>query len=109
MFRDQCVHPRPFPVSLADVDANQNHSVGELHQTINELPEILVLRQQDASFRKGGLQDFIIRDACLSFRHIGDIVAGSPETGHDARVAALIGKKFHGFTRYPKAICSSAR
>ena len=34
---------------------------------------------------------------------------GGPETGHDARVAAFIGKKFHRFTRYPKAICSSAR
>ena len=109
MLRDQRFHARPFFVSIPDVDSNQNHSVCGLFQTINELAEILVLRQQDATFRKGGLQDFIIRDARLSFRYVGDVVAGDPETGHDACVAALIGKKFHEFTRYRKAICSSAR
>jgi hypothetical protein len=58
---------------------------------------------------KGGLQYFIIGYACQSFRHISDIVTISPEVGDDARIAAFIGKKFHFFTIYPKAICSSAR
>lgn len=96
-------------MSLPDVYADQNHAVGRFFQSVNELSEILVLRQQDAAFTKGSLQDFIIGDACLLFGHIEDIVTGRPETGHDARVTALIGKKFHVSTRYPKAICSSAR
>jgi len=92
MLSDQRFHARPFSVSVQDVDADQNHAIGGFLQTVNELPEILVLRQQDATFAKGGLQDFIIGDACLLFEHVGDIVAGSPETGHDARITALIGK-----------------
>ena len=42
-------------------------------------------------------------------KHISDIMAISPEAGDDAGIATLIGKKFHVFTIYPKAICSSAR
>lgn len=109
MLRDQRFHARPFSVSLSYINANQNHSQGWFLQTVNEFTEILVFRQQNATFRKGNLQDFIVGDAGPSFRHINDVVTGSPKAGYNARVAALIGKKFHGFTRYPKAICSSAR
>jgi len=109
MFRDQRFQSRPFLMSFLDINANQDYSTGRLLQTINEFPEILVLRQQDATFNKGVLQNFIIRDACLSFKHISDIVTISPEAGDDAGIAALIGKKFHFFTIYPKAISSSAR
>lgn len=96
-------------MSFPDISANQNYSTGRLIQTINEFPEILVLRQQDATFNKGGLQNFIIRDACLSFKQISDVVTVSPEAGNDAGIAALLGKKSHCFTIYPKAISSSAR
>lgn len=96
-------------MSFLDINANQNNSVGGLLQPINEFPEILVLRQQDAAFNKGVLQNFIIRDACLSFKHVSNIVTISPKSGDDPGIAALIGKKFHIFTIYPKAICSSAR
>ena len=109
MFLDQRFQARPFLTSFLDINANQNYSTGRLLQTINEFPEILVLRQQDATVNKGVLQNFIIRDACLSFKHISDIVTISPEAGDDAGIAALIGKKFHFFITYPKAICSSAR
>ena len=109
MFLDQRFQARPFLTSFLDINANQNYSTGRLLQTINEFPEILVLRQQDATVNKGVLQNFIIRDACLSFKYISDIVTISPEAGDDAGIAALIGKKFHFFITYPKAICSSAR
>lgn len=95
MFRDQRFQSRPFLMSFLDINANQNYSTGRLLQTINEFPEILVLRQQDATFNKGVLQNFIIGYACLSFKHISDIVTISPEAGDDAGIAALIGKKFH--------------
>jgi hypothetical protein len=65
---------------------------------------VSVLRQQDATFNKGFLQNFIIRDVCLSFKHISDIVTISPEAGDDAGIATLIGKQSHFFTAYPKAI-----
>jgi len=109
MFRDQRFQARPFLMSFLDINANQNYSTGGLLQTRNEFREILVLRQQEAAFNKGVLQNFIIRDACLSFKHISDIVTISPEAGDDAGIAALISKKFHFFTIYPKAISSSAR
>jgi len=109
MLSEQSFQARPFSLSFLYVDADQNHPISRLFQTISELPKILVLRQQDASFRKGHLQDLIVGDARLSFRHINDVVTGSPKTGHDPRIATLVGKEFHGFTRYPKAICSSAR
>jgi hypothetical protein len=109
MFRDQRFQARPFLMSFLDINANQDYSTGRLLQTINEFPEILVLRQQGATFNKGVLQNFVIGDACLSFNHINDIVTISPETGDDAGITALIGKKFHFFTIYPKAISSSAR
>ena len=96
-------------MSFLDINADQNDSIGRLLQTINEFPEILVLRQQDTTFNKGVLQNFLIRDACLSFKHISDIVTICPEAGDNAGIATLIGKKFHFFTIYPKAICSSAR
>jgi hypothetical protein len=82
----------PFFVSFLNINANQNYSTGRLFQTIDELPEIFVLRQQDAPFNKGILQNFPIRGACLSFKHINDIVTVCPEAGNDAGIATLIGK-----------------
>ncbi len=101
MFGDQRFQSRPFLSSFLDVDANQYYSTSRLLQTINEFSEILILRQQDTIFNKGVLQNFIIGDACLSFKHISDIVTISPEAGDDAGIAALIGKEFHFFTIYP--------
>ncbi len=85
-------------MSFPDINANQNNSTGRFLQTINEFSEILVLRQQDALFNKGVLQNFIIRYACLSFEHIRDIVTICPETGDNSGIATLIGKKFHSST-----------
>jgi len=52
IFRDQRFRARPFPMSFLNINTNQNHSAGRLLQPINEFPEILVLRQQDATFHK---------------------------------------------------------
>jgi hypothetical protein len=96
-------------MSFLDINANQNYSIGRLLQAINEFPEILVLRQQDTTFNKGVLQNFLIRDTRLPFQHMSDIVTICPEAGDNPGIATLIGKKIHFFTIYPKAICSSAR
>ena len=93
---------------VPDVDADQNHAIGGSSDG-KRAPRNPCPPSAGCDLRKGGLQDFIVGDACLLFRHIKDVVTGSPKTGHNARVAALIGKESHGFTRYPKAICSSAR
>ena len=85
----------PGPGGKADEDNAWPGPLARVHQ----LPEILVLGQDDAVLSDRKLRHGPIRKARPDVGHRNDIETCCPECADHGEVAALIGKELHELTR----------
>ena len=64
----------------------------------NQLPEVLVFGQQEASIAHRDVSDFGVGCLCVRLSHCHDIVSGIPESPDHRIVAALVGQEAHCYS-----------
>jgi len=64
---------------------------------IDELPEVLVLRQQNTTFVACQTDHLRVLRTTGNLRHGQDVMAGGSQRTHDGEVATFVGEEAHGF------------
>ena len=75
--------------------SEQDDTKARLCACENQLPEVLVFGQQEASMDHREVNDFGVGCLCVRLSHCHDIVFGLPESPDHRIVAALVGQEAH--------------
>jgi hypothetical protein len=89
---DRAPDAGPFRRPLQRLDAHQHETRNWPCLAEHEITEILVLGEQEPPRTLGQYNGFGIGRTRRQLHHIRDIMSGLPETRHQPRVGAFVGK-----------------